>query len=142
MPTNNKPAWISRQPHVGDIVTCLYPNDPKGRLRPCLVLGVAKGSAGSYAVHIAYGTTNLNKEKRSEIDLIVDSEIDIKACGIPSATRFDLENTTALVWEQPDFDCWKGRYSPRLGSLPKNKQTECGWKLKSIKDKGTDESQD
>jgi hypothetical protein len=100
-----------------------------------LVLGVAKGSVDGYAVHVAYGTKSLDKTTRGKIDLIIELEADIDECGMAVPTRFDLENTAALMWEPPDFDCWKGRYTPVLGSLPKSQQVECSWKLQAIQDK-------
>jgi hypothetical protein len=133
--TSGRPGWVSRPPSVGSVVTCLYPGDPKARLRPCLVLGVATGSAGGYAIHVAYGTSQLDKDKRGDIDLIIEDAADINACGIALATRFDLENTAAIVWEPPEFDCWHGRYSPVLGSLPRDKQIDCAYKLRAINDK-------
>src|SRR4051812_40805272 len=101
MASNAKPGWCSRPPRVGDVVTCLYPNDPKGRLRPALVLETKVGSNGGRAVRIAYGTSNLNKEKRGDIDLIIESQSDIDECGLAVATRFDLETTAVIPWEPP-----------------------------------------
>jgi hypothetical protein len=100
-----------------------------------LVLGVAQGSAGGYAIHVAYGTKQLDKEKREAIDLIVENETEIGACGIAIPTRFDLETTAALVWEPPEFDCWHGRYSPVLGTLPRDRQIDCAYKLRAIREK-------
>lgn len=130
-----KPGWVSRPPHVGDVVTCLYPNDPKGRLRPCLVLEVLAGSTSGHAVRVAYGTKSLDKATRGKIDVIVESQSDIDACGIAVATRFDLEETAVISWEPPDCDCWHGRYTPVLGSLPKSHQIDCGFKLQAIQQK-------
>lgn len=135
MSSNDKPGWVSRPPVIGDIVTCLYPNDPKGNLRPCLVLGVAKGSKGGYAIHVAYGTKQLDKNTRGDIDLIVETGDDVAACGIALPTRFDLENTAAIVWEPPDFNCWHGRYTPVLGALPKHQQIDCAYKMRAIQSK-------
>lgn len=137
MATNHRPSWVSLPPSVGNIVTCLYPNDPKGRLRPALVLGVAKGSQGDYAVHIAFGTKTLKKDTRGDIDLIIEFDADIAKCGIAIPTRFDLENTVAIQWGPPEFDCWTGRLSPIIGCLPKNLQIECGWKLYEIENKSS-----
>jgi hypothetical protein len=130
-----KPGWVSRPPRAGDVVTCLYPNDPKGRLRPCLVLEVLVGSESGYAVRLAYGTKNLDKVARRKIDIIIESQSDIDACGVAIATRFDLENTAVIPWEPPDCDCWHGEYSPKLGSLPKNHQVDCSYKLAAIRAK-------
>lgn len=133
--TKSKPDWVSRPPRVGQVVTCLYPGDPKARLRPCLVLGVAVSKTGSYAVHLAYGTSQLDKATRGGIDLIIEKESDMEACGIAVPTRFDLETTAAIVWEPPEFDCWRGEYSPILGMLPREKQIDCGYKRRAIQAK-------
>lgn len=55
------------------------------------------------------------------------------ACAVP--TRFDLEETATLVWEPPECDCWRGRYTPILGELPVKQQVECAYKLAAIQNK-------
>lgn len=118
MAPSAKPGWTSRPPRVGNIVTCLYPGDPKGRLRPVLVLETQAGSAGSFAVRVAYGTKALDRETRGKIDLIIDDPADIDACGLPLATRFDLENLATIPWQPPLCDCWRGFDTPIIGKLP------------------------
>src|ERR1700743_893797 len=135
MAASAKPEWVSRPPHAGDIVTCLYPIDPKGRLRPCLVLEVLAGSGGGYAVRVAYGTKSRDKATRGNIDLIVESQSDMDECGVAVATRFDLETTATIPWDPPDCDCWRGCYSPILGELPKAQQIDCAHKLQAIQNK-------
>jgi hypothetical protein len=130
-----KPGWVSRPPRVGEIVTCLYPNDPKGRLRPCLVLEARAGSASGYSIRVAYGTKSLDKATRGNIDLIIENQSDVDACGLAVPTRFDLENTAVIPWEPPDCDCWHGQYSPVLGVLPRPHQIDCGHKLLAIQNK-------
>lgn len=130
-----KPSWVSRPPRVGNIVTSLYPNDPKGRLRPVLVLETLAGSVSGYAVRVAYGTSSLDKDTRGKIDLIIESQSDVDACGLAVPTRFDLEETAIIPWETPDCDCWHGRYSPVLGELPTEQQVDCAYKLAAIQNK-------
>jgi len=81
MAPSAKPSWTSHPPRVGNIITCLYPGDPKGRLRPVLVLETQAGSGGSFAVRVAYGTSSLDTETRGKIDLIIDDAADIDECG-------------------------------------------------------------
>jgi hypothetical protein len=130
-----KPGWVSRPPSAGAIVTCLYPNDPKGELRPCLVLETLSGSKSGYAVRVAFGTKSLKKDTRGAIDLIVESQGDIDTCGLAVATRFDLENTAIIPWDLPDCGCWRGQYTPILGWLPRSHQIDCGFKLGAIQAK-------
>src|SRR5215207_2633676 len=118
MALSGKPSWVSRPPRVGNIITCLYPGDPKGRLRPCLVLETSAGSAGGFSVRVAYGTKELDKQTRGDIDLIIESESDVEACGLAIPTRFDLELTAVILWEPPLCNCWRGRLTPKIGELP------------------------
>jgi len=99
------------------------------------VLETRAGSSGGYAVRVAYGTSNLNKEKRSQIDLIIESSTDINECGIAVPTRFDLEHTAVIPWEPPDCECWHGEYSPKLGALPLERQIDCAHKIAAIQNK-------
>lgn len=135
MTPSDKPRWVSRPPRVGNIITCLYPGDPKKRLRPVLVLQTSAGSNGGFAVRVAYGTKSLDYDTRGQIDLIIDKPIDMDTCGVPLATRFDLENTAEVPWEPPFCDCWKGFGSPILGELPSSQQVECAYRLKAIQEK-------
>ncbi|WP_146006743.1 hypothetical protein [Bradyrhizobium forestalis] len=86
-------------------------------------------------MRVAYGTSKLNKAKRGEIDLIIESQEDIDECGLAVATRFDLETTAVIPWEPPDCDCWHGQYSPKLGSLSIDRQVDCAHKLTAIQNK-------
>jgi len=135
MAQSANPSWVSRPPHVGNIITCLYPGDPKGRLRPVLVLEVRAGSVSGFSVRVAYGTRSLDYETRGSIDLIIDKPIDIDHCGVPEATRFDLETTAVVAWEPPSCDCWRGWATPILGELPTSQQVECAYRLKAIQEK-------
>jgi len=135
MAPSAKPGWCSRPPRVGNIVTCLYPGDPKGRLRPVLVLETQAGSSGSFAVRVAYGTTSLDHATRGKIDLIVDNRADIDECGLAVATRFDLENIATIPWEPPFCDCWRGFETPVLGELPVAQQIECAFRLRAIQER-------
>lgn len=135
MAPSDKPRWVSRPPRVGNIVTCLYPGDPKGQLRPCLVLETQSGSKGDLAVRVAYGTKSLDYETRGKIDLIIDKPIDIDTCGLAVATRFDLEETATVPWEPPLCDCWTGFATPTIGELPFSKQIDCAYKLQAIQNK-------
>jgi hypothetical protein len=100
-----------------------------------LVLEVSAGSTSGYSVRIAYGTKSLDKDTRGKIDVIIETAADINACGIAVPTRFDLENTAVIPWDPPDCGCWHGRYTPVLGALPIEKQTDCAWKLHTIRQK-------
>ena len=140
MATADKPAWVSQLPRVGNIITCLYPNDPKGRLRPVLVLETRAGSAGTIAVRVAYGTTSLDHETRGKIDLIIEDEAEVDACGLAASTRFDLEETATIPWEPPLCGCWKGFDSPIIGELPVPQQIECAYKLQAIQLKNKTQS--
>ena len=136
MAPSAKPSWASLPPHVGKIITCLYPGDPKAQLRPVLVLESLVGADGaSFAVRVAYGTKSLDRETRGKIDLIIDTAADIAACGLAVPTRFDLETTATLPWEPPQCDCWRGRISPIIGELPLAQQIECAHRLKAIQDR-------
>lgn len=135
MAESGKPSWVSRPPRVGNVITCLYPKDPKGELRPVLVLAVLSGSEGGYAVRVAYGTKSLDHKTRGEIDLIIESKNDVDTCGLALPTRFDLEEIAVIPWEPPDCDCWRGRYTPVLGELPADKQVDAAYKLAAIQNK-------
>ena len=137
MASSAKPSWVSHPPRVGNIVTCKYPGDPKGELRPVLVLQKREGDKGGFAVRVAYGTKNLNKEKRAHIDLIIEDQHLVDACGLAVPTRFDLENIAVLPWEPPDCGCWSGYNSPVIGELPTDQQIECAYKLAAIQNKSS-----
>ena len=132
---NAKPSWASHPPRVGDIVTCIYPGDPKQRLRPVLVLATLAGSGGDFAARVAYGTKSLDYTTRGGIDLIIDDHDDIDTCGLAVPTRFDLENVIVLPWTSPDFGCWYGYPTPKIGELPISQQVECAYRLNRIEQK-------
>lgn len=113
--------WIEQPPTAFDIVTGYYPESkPKAelRLRPCLVVGVLKGqTTGNLAIRIAYGTKNLKFVQRKDIDLIIQNHSDLKAIGLPMATRFNLDELIVLPWNQENFGCWRGYRHPVVGRL-------------------------
>ncbi len=134
MAQNAKPSWVSRPPRVGNVITSRYPNDPKAVLRPCLVLEVQENS-GSYAVRVAYGTSTLKIEQRGNIDIIAQSQSDLDANGVAVPTRFDLENTALIPWEEPECGCWRGKYSPVLGNLTRDQEEDAARKLAALQNK-------
>lgn len=115
--------WLARVPSAFDIVTAYYPEtNPKGelRLRPCLVLDVLKGrTSGKFALRVAYGTRNLQVARRSKVDLIIQNHRHLNDVGLPTATRFSLNEAdiVALPWAEEFFGCWHGHSHPIIGSL-------------------------
>jgi hypothetical protein len=81
------------------------------------------------ALNIAYGTKNLKILTRQDKDLIIQNVSDLKAMGLPAATRFNIEKTQRinLLWGPENFACWPGRSHPRLGSLLKDYQKDLMW---------------
>lgn len=118
-----EPRWLSTPPSRFDIVTCLYPEDtdytPGRKLRPTLVVQVLRDTreSGSFACEVAFGTSSLKILQRQHLDVIIQNASHLTECGLPRATRFDLDNKARLPWNQSFFGCWPGYRTPIIGSL-------------------------
>jgi hypothetical protein len=127
--------WEQSPPSVMDIVAAYFPeSNPKGalRLRPCLVLRVLQNvQEGLFACEVAFGTKNLKTWSRLDKDIIIQNSNDLDLCGLPVATRFDMDpsNRVALPRTPEFYGCWSGRRSPRIGSLPTDYQKDVAFIL-------------
>lgn len=68
------------------------------------------------AVEIAFGTTRLKPLERP-FDLQIQNSEALDHCGLPCATRFDLDRTIWLPWASEFFTPREGYTSPVSGSL-------------------------
>lgn len=131
---SSTPNWTLSPPSLFDVVTGYYPeSNPKGdkpALRPCLVTRVFKHKTQEeYACEIAYGTKNLKTWLRHSQDIIIQNNNDLDDIGLPFATRFVLDDDAKIVmrWRPPNFDCWSGYRSPKIGQLTIDYQKEYAW---------------
>lgn len=113
--------WTTEVPNAYEIHTAYFPYhnaDGEGvKLRPCLIMNVYKGkTSGIYKLKIAYGTRKLKLPERN-CDLLIQNSRDLDDIGLPCATRFDLDLTAEVMWNEENFGCWEGRSSPYIGSL-------------------------
>lgn len=118
-----------------DVVAAYFPEtNPKGalRLRPCVVVKVLQNvEAGLFACELAFGTKNLKTWSRFDQDVIIQNSVDLDACGLAVATRFDMDpnNRATLPWTDEYFGCWSGRSSPKIGTLPTEYQKDVAFIL-------------
>lgn len=107
--------WAGSPPSVMDIVAAYFPeSNPKGarRLRHCLVTRVWHNAEERlFVCEVAFGTKNLKTWSRMEKDIIIQNSNDLDLCGLPVATRFDMDpsNRLPLPWTPEFFGCWTGK---------------------------------
>lgn len=122
-PIAQTPAWLDTLPSAYDIVTCWYPDrlnqgEPGLQLRPGLVIAILRNNkTQEVRVRVAFGTKNLKFATRSDKDVIIQLSSDIDALNLRCATRFDLDYSVDLPWNERFFGCWKGFSSPRLSAF-------------------------
>jgi len=123
MPDTHTPFAEETLPAPLDIVWCRFPfeESPRtpGKPRPALVFSTQEMDEGDYSVQIAYGTSRLKTESRP-LDFVVSNLAAMHACGLPQATRFDLDRLRFLPWSAEFFFSRDpSRYpTPKIGSLP------------------------
>lgn len=122
MAAPSEPFWVATPPNAFDIATAWFPErnsiPPGPKLRPSLVIAVLQNKiSGSIACKIAYGTKNLKLTQRGQLDLIIQNSVDMALFGLSTATRFDLDFTATVPWNNKYFGCWYGYSSPVIGSL-------------------------
>lgn len=131
--TNGEPSWTSQPSRCGDIVTCWYPNDPKKRLRPVLVIETRHSEDGKeFSCRVAFGTSSLDHATRAKFDIILDDPADIANFGLAIATRFDLGDTALLEWTPKFFDCWRGYSTPIIGRISGEHYIDLGYKVSRL----------
>jgi hypothetical protein len=102
---------LSDLPKIHDVIWCNIPErgapDTPGPPHPCVVRDIERNDAlGEAIVHVTRGTSNLKKALRWEKDLIVEHPDELKTCGLPEATRFDLDDAQNKVpcdWDNVFF---------------------------------------
>jgi hypothetical protein len=107
-------AWhpLSKLPQIHDVIWCRIPHRdtpsvPADPPHPCVVRDIeVYKPLGQAIVHVTRGTTNLKKEARWDKDLIVENPGELKVCGLPEPTRFDLDDAQNKVpcdWDDVFF---------------------------------------
>jgi hypothetical protein len=93
---------LSALPKVNDVIWCCIPlretpNTP-GPRHPCIVREIEKYEPlGEAILHVTRGTSNLKKDTREFLDLIVERPEELKVCGLNEPTRFDLDDAKNKV---------------------------------------------
>jgi hypothetical protein len=93
------------------VIWCRIPHretpDTPGDPHPCIVRDIEKYEPlGQAIIHVTRGTSNLKKDTREFIDLIVDRPGELKECGLKEPTRFDLDdahNKVPCDWDNVFF---------------------------------------
>ncbi len=93
---------ISTLPRLHHIVWCRIP-EPDGSLgsavRPALIRGSKRNPTTKRgALLVSYGTTHLNSNECSAVDLIIQNVTRLDELELPMAVRFDLGLTNWLPW--------------------------------------------
>lgn len=133
MADDSRPEWISQPPGVGDFITCYYPGDPKGELRPVLVLEVrVSEDFEEFSIRVAYATSKINKPHRAGVSVTVSDAGQVSVCGLAVPTRIDLDTQATIPWDEEYCGCWRGFSSPILGKLPTGLQVECAYTLAKL----------
>jgi len=113
---------VSTIPSALDIVWCNFPTTEDPRLpsatpHPGLIRSVVLNKSHDKAlVEITFGTSKLKIEERP-LDLIIQNSASLDHCGLPKATRFDLDRTVTLPWAEEFFVVREGYNSRIIGSL-------------------------
>jgi hypothetical protein len=97
-----------------------------------LVLAVFRGkTSGLILCRVAFGTKTLKTAQRRRLDVIIQNFEELKAIGLPTATRFDLDpgNLADLPWTPEFFGCWKGFKHPRIGALTEKYQKDYAYAM-------------
>jgi hypothetical protein len=110
-------AWhdLSRLPKQYDVIWCRFPHRPdvsipKDPPHPVVVRQIERNDRlGEAIVHVTYGTGDL-KPERGQIDLLVESGIEMHSAGLRLPTRFDLDdayNQIPCLWNEDFFPNWR-----------------------------------
>ncbi|WP_156428407.1 hypothetical protein [Novosphingobium sp. FSW06-99] len=119
---------ISTLPAPYDVVWCRFPFDdslgtPGPKPRPAIVLNIAADvDAGEGEVQLVYGTTKLKTLHRPR-DFFVTKLLEMDACGLNKATRFDLDKVAWIPWAGEWFAALPGYNTPVIGRLTQHGQT-------------------
>jgi hypothetical protein len=106
-------AWhpLSTLPKIHDVIWCRIPHretpDIPGDPHPCIVRDIERYEPlGQAIVHVTRGTTNLKKDTREFLDLIVELPGELTVCGLKEPTRFDLDDAQSKIpcdWDDVFF---------------------------------------
>lgn len=106
-------AWhpLSKLPKIHDVIWCRIPHRQSpsvpGDPHPCVVRDIERyDPLGQAIIHVTRGTSNLKKETREFLDLIVEHPEELSVCGLKEPTRFDLDDAQAKVpcdWDDVFF---------------------------------------
>lgn len=93
---------LSDLPKIHDVLWCNIPfretPDVPGPPHPCIVRAIERyDPKGEAIVHVTRGTSNLKKDTRQFLDLIVERPGELAACGLKEPTRFDLDDRQSLI---------------------------------------------
>jgi hypothetical protein len=100
---------ITTLPRIHEIVWCRLPGDNGGdqvghTVRPALVRGSKRDpTTGRGALYVSYGTRHLQINRRSSVDLIIQSAKRLMELELPMAVRFDLGLANWLPWASEFF---------------------------------------
>lgn len=97
-------AWhpLSALPKIHDIIWCRIPHRQSptvpGDLHPCIVRDIERyDPLGQAIIHVTRGTSNLKKDTREFLDLIIEHPGEMAVCGLKVPTRFDLDDAQNKV---------------------------------------------
>lgn len=116
-------------PRSLDFVWCKFPLEelpkaPGPKFRPALVRAIKLSPDQTMAaVEVTFGTSKL-KDGEGRLDLIIQNSASLDECGLPCATRFDLDKTIWLPWASEYFEPRDGYRSPVIGSLDQMSRTQ------------------
>jgi len=109
MPAPTSIVWC-RFPYVEDV------DRPGPKPRPAIIKRGYADQENNPWVDVAYGTSQ--DVFRKEINqFVVSNIVDMDACGLYCATRFQLDRIAQLPWASEFFPDAPGRKSPVMGRL-------------------------
>ena len=120
---------VSTLPRLHQIVWCRPPEAGNGfkegrTVRPALVRGTKHDpTTGRGAVLVSYGTTRLDINKHTPIDLIIQHAARLAELDLPSAVRFDLGLSNWLPWASEFFAAPEHSFYIVSGSLNDREKT-------------------
>ena len=134
--------WEKTPPRLYNILTGFFPEtSPKETWatnpRPLLCCGVAQDmSDGTYAVRVAYGTTQ-NLGRAHANDLVIGNLGILNQLGLKHPTRFVINSGLEMVcmpWTEEFFQPWSDSSTPIRGRLPEDMQRYVGGILARLPD--------
>lgn len=113
---------VSTIPTPLSIAWCWFPEaekagEPGPKHRPTLVRALRLSPDGTMAaIEVTFGTSRI-RHTEHPFDLIIENSIALDECGLPCATRFNLDRTIWLPWAREYFSAREGYTHPVTGAL-------------------------